>query len=44
MGPLGFSQLGIYGRLPWLVPGDLVPGAGHPGIHLQHRRQARKDV
>lgn len=44
MGPLGFSRLGIYGRLPWLVLGDLVLGAGHIGIHLQHRRQARKDV
>lgn len=41
---LAFLLLGIYGRLPWLVLGDLVLGTGHIGIHLQHRRQARKDV
>lgn len=41
---LAFLLLGIYGRLPWLILGDLVLGVGHIGIHLQHRRQARKDV
>lgn len=41
---LAFFLLGIYGRVIWMVPGVLVLGTGHIGIHLQHRRKARKDV
>lgn len=41
---LAFFLLGIYGRVLWMLPGAAVLGIGHIGIHLQHRREVRKDV
>ena len=35
-----FFLLGIYGRVWWLLPGVLILGIGHIGIHLGHRREA----
>lgn len=34
-----FFLLGIYGRVWWMLPGVAILGAGHIGIHLQHRRE-----
>ena len=41
---LAFFLLGIYRRAVWMLLGVLVLGIGHIGIHLQHRKRARKDV
>ena len=41
---LAFVLLGIYRRAVWMLLGVLVLGIGHIGIHLQHRKRARKDV
>ena len=35
-----FCLLGVYGRVWWLLPGVLVLGIGHIGIHLEYRREA----
>lgn len=35
-----FFLLGVYGRVWWLLPGVLILGIGHIGIHLGHRREA----
>lgn len=35
-----FALLGIYGRAWWMLPGVLILGIGHIGIHLGHRREA----
>lgn len=35
-----FCLLGVYGRVWWLLPGVLILGIGHIGIHLGHRREA----
>lgn len=35
-----FALLGIYGRAWWILPGVLILGIGHIGIHLAHRREA----
>lgn len=35
-----FFLLGIYGRAWWMLPGVVVLGIGHIGIHLEHRREA----
>lgn len=35
-----FFLLGIYGRSWWMLPGVLMLGIGHIGIHLEHRREA----
>lgn len=35
-----FFLLGMYGRVWWLLPGVLILGIGHIGIHLGHRREA----
>ncbi|MCI9553792.1 hypothetical protein [uncultured Oscillibacter sp.] len=32
--------LGIYGRIWWMLPGVVVFGIGHIGIHLGYRREA----
>ena len=37
---VAFGLLGIYGRAWWLLPGVVVLGTGHIGIHLGHRREA----
>ena len=43
---IGFSRLaaffllGIYGRIWWMLPGVVVLGIGHIGIHLGYRREA----
>lgn len=37
---LAFGLLGIYGRAWWLLPGVVLLGIGHIGIHLWHRREA----
>ena len=43
---IGFSRLaaffllGIYGRIWWMLPGVVVFGIGHIGIHLGYRREA----
>lgn len=41
---LAFLLLSVYGRLPWMAAGAAVLGAGHIGVHLQHRRSLRKDM
>lgn len=41
---LAFFLLGLYGQVLWMLAGVAVLGAGHIVIHLQHRREARKDV
>lgn len=35
-----FFLLGIYGRAWWMLPGVVILGIGHIGIHLGHRREA----
>ena len=35
-----FFLLGIYGRVWWMLPGVVVLGIGHIGIHLGYRREA----
>lgn len=35
-----FFLLGIYGRAWWLLPGVVILGVGHIGVHLGHRREA----
>ena len=35
-----FFLLGIYGRVWWLLPGVVILGAGHIGIHMGYRREA----
>lgn len=35
-----FALLGIYGRAWWMLPGVLILGIGHIGVHLGHRREA----
>lgn len=35
-----FCLLGVYGRVWWLLPGVVMLGIGHIGIHLGHRREA----
>lgn len=35
-----FFLLGIYGRVWWLLPGVVILGIGHIGIHLGHRKAA----
>ncbi len=35
-----FFLLGVYGRAWWLLPGVVILGIGHIGIHLGHRREA----
>ena len=35
-----FFLLGVYGRAWWMLPGVLVLGIGHIGVHLEHRREA----
>lgn len=37
---LAFLLLGIYGRVWWMVPGVVILGVGHIGIHLGYRRDA----
>ena len=43
---IGFSRLGalfllgIYGRIWWMLPGVVVLGIGHIGIHLGYGREA----
>ena len=43
---IGFSRLGalfllgIYGRIWWMLPGVVVLGIGHTGVHLGYRREA----
>ena len=32
--------LGIYGRIWWMLPGVVVLGIGHTGVHLGCRREA----
>lgn len=34
-----FLLLGIYGRVIWMLIAAAILGAGHIGIHLQHRRE-----
>ena len=36
---IGFLLLGVYGRNPILIPGILLLGVGHIGIHLQHKKE-----
>lgn len=35
-----FFLLGIYGRVWWMLPGVLILGIGHIGIHLRYRKEA----
>ena len=35
-----FFLRGIYGRVWWMLPGVVVLGIGHIGIHLGYRREA----
>ena len=35
-----FCLLGIYGRAWWMLPGVVILGAGHIGIHLRYRKEA----
>ena len=35
-----FFLLGIYGRAWWMLPGVVILGIGHIGIHLGYRREA----
>ena len=35
-----FFLLGIYGRVWWMLPGVVILGIGHIGIHLGYRREA----
>ena len=35
-----FFLLGIYGRAWWILPGVVILGVGHIGIHLNYRREA----
>nr|WP_326185275.1 hypothetical protein [uncultured Oscillibacter sp.] len=37
-----FFLLGIYGRAFWMLPGVVVLGIGHIGIHLRHRHESRE--
>ncbi len=37
---LAFFLLGVYGRAWWMLPGAVILGIGHIGIHLEHRREA----
>lgn len=41
-----FFLLGIYGRAFWMLPGVVLLGIGHIGIHLRHRREScgRKEI
>lgn len=41
---LAFLLPGLYGQVLRMLAKVAVPGTGHIGIHLQHRREARKDV
>lgn len=36
---IGFLLLGVYGRNFILIPGILLLGVGHIGIHLQHKKE-----
>ncbi len=36
---LAFFLLGIYGKVIWMVAASVILGAGHIGIHLQHRKE-----
>lgn len=35
-----FFLLGVYGRAWWMLPGVVILGIGHIGVHLGHRRAA----
>ena len=37
---LAFFLLGIYGRAWRMLPGVVVLGIGHTGVHLGYRREA----
>jgi len=36
---LAFFLLGIYGKVIWMLAASVILGAGHIGIHLQHRKE-----
>lgn len=36
---LAFFLLGIYGKVIWMLAASAILGAGHIGIHLQHRKE-----
>jgi hypothetical protein len=36
---VAFFLLGVYGKVIWLMIAVVILGAGHIGIHLQHRKE-----
>ena len=40
---MAFFLLGIYGKVIWLLISTLILGIGHIGIHLQHRKEIRRE-